>query len=47
MTRVTLIAAVARNGVIGNGPQIPWHLPEELRVLQAHHDGPRRSSWAG
>ena len=31
MTQVTLIAAVARNGVIGNGPQIPWHLPEDLK----------------
>jgi dihydrofolate reductase len=27
-----LVAAVARNGVIGNGPDIPWRLPGE----QAH-----------
>jgi len=27
--RVVLVAAVARNGVIGNGPDIPWHVPGE------------------
>jgi dihydrofolate reductase len=27
--RIVLIAAVARNGVIGNGPDIPWKLPGE------------------
>ena len=40
MTQVTLIAAVARNGVIGNGPTIPWHLPEDFayfkRVTMGH-----------
>ena len=39
--QVTLIAAVARNGVIGNGPEMPWHLPEDFALLQADHDGPR------
>ena len=34
MTLVTLIAAVARNGVIGNGPQIPWHLPEDFAYFK-------------
>ena len=28
---VTLVAAVARNGVIGDGPDIPWHVPGEQR----------------
>jgi dihydrofolate reductase len=28
---ITLVAAVARNGVIGDGPDIPWHLPGEQR----------------
>lgn len=29
--RLTLVAAVARNGVIGDGTGMPWHLPEDLR----------------
>ncbi len=29
MKRVILVAAVARNGVIGRGPDIPWSLPGE------------------
>ena len=28
--RVSLVAAVARNGVIGRGGGIPWHLPEDV-----------------
>jgi dihydrofolate reductase len=28
---VTIVAAVARNGVIGAGGRLPWHLPDELR----------------
>lgn len=28
-TRVVLVAAVARNGVIGDGPDIPWRIPGE------------------
>lgn len=27
--RVVLVAAVAENGVIGNGPDIPWRIPGE------------------
>jgi dihydrofolate reductase len=34
MTQVTLIAAVARNGVIGDGPNIPWHLPEDFAFFK-------------
>ena len=30
MTTITLLAAVARNGVIGQGDTVPWHLPEDL-----------------
>ena len=28
-SRIVLVAAVARNGVIGNGPDIPWRIPGE------------------
>ena len=35
MTRITLIAAVARNGVIGVAGGMPWHLPEELAHFKA------------
>jgi dihydrofolate reductase len=29
MSPLTLVAAVARNGVIGRGGQLPWDLPED------------------
>lgn len=32
---LTLIAAVARNGVIGHRGSMPWHLPEDLRHFRA------------
>lgn len=32
---VTLIAAVADNGVIGVAGDLPWHLPEDLRRFKA------------
>ena len=32
---VTLVAAVARNGVIGNGGALPWHLPADLRRFRS------------
>jgi len=34
MTRVTMIAAVGRNGVIGDGASMPWHLPDDLRYFK-------------
>lgn len=34
MTRVSLIAAVARNGVIGAGNAMPWHLPEDFAFFK-------------
>jgi dihydrofolate reductase len=30
-----LIAAIAANGVIGRGGQLPWHLPDDLRHFKA------------
>lgn len=39
--RVTLIAAVAENGVIGRGGAMPWHLSADLqrfkRLTMGHH----------
>ncbi|MBK6677921.1 MAG: dihydrofolate reductase [Rhodocyclaceae bacterium] len=32
---LTLTAAIARNGVIGKGNALPWHLPEDLRRFKA------------
>jgi dihydrofolate reductase len=33
--RVVLVAAVASNGVIGNGPDIPWRIPGEQAEFKA------------
>ena len=33
--RVSLIAAVAANGVIGRDGSMPWHLPEDLKRFKA------------
>ena len=33
--RLELVAAVASNGVIGRGGQLPWHLPDDLRHFKA------------
>ena len=35
ITHLTLIAAVARNGVIGVGNALPWRLPEDLKRFKA------------
>jgi len=32
---ITVVAAVARNGVIGRDGGLPWHLPEDLRRFKA------------
>jgi dihydrofolate reductase len=34
MSTVTLVAAVAANGVIGRDGALPWHLPEDLRQFK-------------
>src|SRR3982075_2604553 len=33
--RISLIAAVARNGVIGRDNALPWHLPADLKRFKA------------
>ena len=33
--RVTIIAALGRNRVIGKGNQIPWHISEDLKRFKA------------
>ena len=37
MTRpqIVIIAAVAKNGVIGKDNKLPWHLPEDLKHFKA------------
>jgi dihydrofolate reductase len=31
MSRIALVVAVARNGVIGQGGALPWHIPSDLK----------------
>jgi dihydrofolate reductase len=35
MTRITIIAAVGRNGVIGRDGRMPWHLPDDFAHFKA------------
>jgi dihydrofolate reductase len=48
-SRLALVAAVARNGVIGSDNRMPWHLPEELKRFRALTTGHRiimgRKTW--
>lgn len=37
--RVVMVAAVADNGVIGRGGDIPWSIPEDLRHFRATTKG--------
>ena len=32
---IAIIAAVAKNGVIGQGNALPWHLPEDMQHFKA------------
>jgi dihydrofolate reductase len=47
--RITLIAAVARNGVIGRGGVIPWRIPGDLprfkRITMGHPVIMGRKTW--
>lgn len=33
--KISLIAAVSRNGVIGDSGKLPWHIPEDLKFFKA------------
>ncbi len=33
--KVSIIAALADNGVIGRGGALPWHLPDDLRRFKS------------
>ena len=35
MSMIVLVAAVARNGVVGRAGALPWHLPEDLAHFRA------------
>ena len=41
MTHLSLIVAIAKDGVIGVNNTLPWHLPEDLKRFRAltmgHH----------
>jgi dihydrofolate reductase len=47
--RIALIAAAARNDVIGRDNQLPWHLPDEFRhfkqTTEGHHVIMGRLTW--
>ncbi|HXF44908.1 MAG TPA: dihydrofolate reductase [Burkholderiaceae bacterium] len=47
--RITVIAAVARNGVIGRDGKIPWHIPGDLprfkRITMGHPVIMGRRTW--
>ncbi|HAS85486.1 MAG TPA: dihydrofolate reductase, partial [Candidatus Competibacteraceae bacterium] len=32
--QLSLVAALARNGVIGRDNRLPWHLPADLRFFK-------------
>jgi dihydrofolate reductase len=35
MPKLSIIVAVADNGVIGSGNQLPWRLPDDLKRFKA------------
>ena len=49
VARLSIIAAMARNGVIGRGNRLPWHLSDDLKRFRAltmgHHVIMGRRTW--
>lgn len=39
MTTISLIAAMAKNRVIGKDNQMPWHIPGELKIFRQYTTG--------
>lgn len=39
MTELAMIAAVAKNNVIGKDNELPWHIPEDLKWFKQHTMG--------
>lgn len=37
--QITLVAALAQNRIIGNGNQIPWHIPEDFAFFKRYTTG--------
>jgi dihydrofolate reductase len=37
--RLSIIVAVARNGVIGRDNRLPWHIPEDFAWFKRHTEG--------
>ena len=37
--RISLVAAMAKNRVIGNGPNIPWRIPGEQKIFRRLTEG--------
>jgi len=37
--RISLVAAMAKNRVIGNGPHIPWRIPGEQKIFRRLTEG--------
>jgi dihydrofolate reductase len=36
---VSIIVAMAQNGVIGRGNRLPWHIPEDFKWFRTHTQG--------
>lgn len=36
---ITIIVAMTKDGVIGKGGQIPWHIPEDMKLFKSLTEG--------
>lgn len=42
---LSIIVAIARNGIIGSGNSLIWHISEDLRRFKAITSGPSGGGW--